>query len=392
MKSDFVIRKMVLGCFLLFPVFCTGLERNTRRDESSNTEELKAMQERETWFISPELAADIRTEDTILLDARHYALYSVSHISGASSISWKEFARENSGLLLQSDELKRKLKEYGIDANGLILVYGGSKNGWGEEGRITWMLRTLGYPAYVVDGGFEGLHPLLKVTYGPLEGQPDSLPTTHDSPALDAIFQRADSLTVTKDELNELRNRPGIILIDSRKKEEYLGATPYGESRGGHIPGAVHIYYQDLIREDGRILSASELAELLLSREAIRAALKNQKLDGAPGKRSAKNSSAHESPSDKRGALPGEISKDRKDVLPERHPKHRKDGLSDELRNLVFITYCTGGVRSAFVTAVLRHYGLQARNYPGSMWEWSAQPKVEFPLTLELAPGEMQYE
>ncbi len=44
------------------------------------------------------------------------------------------------------------------------------------------------------------------------------------------------------------------------------------------------------------------------------------------------------------------------------------------------VSYCTGGIRSGFVTAVLNNAGLKARNYAGSMWEWSAQPAEEFPL------------
>ena len=33
------------------------------------------------------------------------------------------------------------------------------------------------------------------------------------------------------------------------------------------------------------------------------------------------------------------------------------------------VSYCTGGVRAAFVTVLLNDAGIPARNYAGSMWE-----------------------
>ncbi len=44
------------------------------------------------------------------------------------------------------------------------------------------------------------------------------------------------------------------------------------------------------------------------------------------------------------------------------------------------VSYCTGGVRAAFVTVLLNDAGIAARNYAGSMWEWSAAPADGYPL------------
>jgi thiosulfate/3-mercaptopyruvate sulfurtransferase len=45
------------------------------------------------------------------------------------------------------------------------------------------------------------------------------------------------------------------------------------------------------------------------------------------------------------------------------------------------VAYCTGGVRSAWLVAVLAELGYQnVANYAGSMWEWSAQSADEYPL------------
>ena len=44
-------------------------------------------------------------------------------------------------------------------------------------------------------------------------------------------------------------------------------------------------------------------------------------------------------------------------------------GLRQDGRILV---YCTGGVRSAFVSELLRALGVDAANYDASFWAWSA--------------------
>ena len=101
-----------------------------------------------------------------------------------------------------------------------------------------------------------------------------------------------------------------VVVFDVRSREEFDGATPYGEARGGHLPRAVHLDWRALSDADGRVLRGDALRQRL----------------SAAG-------------------------------VPEGQPA---------------LVYCTGGVRSAFVTELLREHGIDARNYDGSMWEWAA--------------------
>jgi thiosulfate/3-mercaptopyruvate sulfurtransferase len=112
-----------------------------------------------------------------------------------------------------------------------------------------------------------------------------------------------------------------VVILDAREPREFAGGTPYGESRAGHLPRAQSLHYRELIAADGRVLQGTELAEKLSA------------LGVAPGAR--------------------------------------------------VVTYCSGGVRAAFVTMVLQDAGIDASNYAGSMWEWSAAPAEEFPLVSE---------
>jgi thiosulfate/3-mercaptopyruvate sulfurtransferase len=73
--------------------------------------------------------------------------------------------------------------------------------------------------------------------------------------------------------LQALQNGDGTVILDLRSPEEYSGerVSPYdlvgtvdhGAERSGRIPGARHLYYRDLLRDD----------HTLRPREEIRAAL-----------------------------------------------------------------------------------------------------------------------
>ncbi|NES07095.1 MAG: hypothetical protein F6K22_32415 [Okeania sp. SIO2F4] len=123
---------------------------------------------------------------------------------------------------------------------------------------------------------------------------------------------------MSQNELKANLENNNLVIIDTRELREYAGKTPYGEQRGGHIPGAVHIYFKDWLDNNGMLLSRDKILEMLA-----------------------------------------------------------KKGIT---RDKNFVTYCTGGVRSAWSSSVLVDLGFQVKNYSGSMWEWSASDADIYPL------------
>jgi thiosulfate/3-mercaptopyruvate sulfurtransferase len=104
------------------------------------------------------------------------------------------------------------------------------------------------------------------------------------------------------------------LFLDVRSRAEFEGAHLFGEARGGHITGARWAGWEEL--------------------------------QGAPG-------------------WPLEAGAWRKQV--EATVAGAKGPLA---------VYCTGGIRSGFVTFALRAMGVEARNFEGSMWAWSAEPSL----------------
>lgn len=270
------------------------------------------------WVVSPSRAAELVGEgEATLLDARGRETWAESHVEGAVPVDWEAFTpdeQSSRGTLLGDDEqLERRLEALGIVDDRPVLVVGKSGAGWGEAGRIVWMLRTLGHGAVGwVDGGHAAL---VEAGASTKEGADDA--DTSGEGRFDV--KRREDWSIDRSTLRAIYRDEDVVLVDTREPREYRGETPYGESRGGHIPGAKHLYFKELLGEDGRLESPSTIREMLAER----------------------------------GIEPGDR----------------------------VVTYCTGGVRSAWVASVLVDLGFDdVQNYAGSTWQWAAGAADRFPL------------
>ena len=262
------------------------------------------------WIVSGEQAKKILLQEATLLDTRSFPILK-GKISGAKPIKWQDFSQASHphrGKLLTDEEvLIKKLQKLGINKNKPVVVFGEPLDGWGEEGRIVWMLRTLGHNQTVlVDGGYQAL----------LAAGIEVKNQTQDRGNF--VVKLRKEWEVNREELKASLLKHNLVIVDTRELREYEGQTPYGEERGGHIPGAVHLHYKELLGADGKLLARENILSILATKG---------------------------------------IKKDK-----------------------LIVSYCTGGVRSAWLTVVLNDLGFQAKNYPGSMWEWSSFSADIYPL------------
>lgn len=138
---------------------------------------------------------------------------------------------------------------------------------------------------------------------------------TKDTPQVKAV-----SFSITNPDTSLLAtteyiktNKDKVKLLDTRSPEEFTGKTDHGERVRGHIPGAIHLHYRDAFNPDGTVKTVAELKDMF-----VQAGLK-------PG---------------------------------------------DEV-----ISYCTVGIRSGFMTELLRMCGYEnAKNYNASFSEWAGDP------------------
>ncbi len=119
-------------------------------------------------------------------------------------------------------------------------------------------------------------------------------------------------IMILKNELKKLvkRPHPETVILDARSVEEYAGKEIDGLPRAGHIPSAMNIPWNGFLNHDGTVKDLDVIRNIFLDH-----------------------------------------------------------GLQPDQE---VITYCLGGVRSAWVYFVLRLAGYEkVKNYPGSWWEWS---------------------
>jgi thiosulfate/3-mercaptopyruvate sulfurtransferase len=273
----------------------------------------------DAWIVSAEAARELIDGGAIVLDAREPLLKASQRLRGAVPVRWQDFSRKdapNQGLLPDDDAaLTQRLQALGISAARAVIVVADPIHGWGEDGRFVWMLRTLGHQhAVLIDGGIEAL----------VRGGPPRIRAPEGRG--DFVVRRTARWLADREQVRAVlgtpgRGRelvPGLVFVDVREPREFAGETPYGESRGGHLPSARNVYYKALLAADGRLLPHSQLVELLAS-----------------------------------------------------------IGVRDGSQVIV---YCSGGVRAAWFASVLNDLGISVKNYAGSMWEWSAQPAASYPL------------
>lgn len=143
-------------------------------------------------------------------------------------------------------------------------------------------------------------------------------PTNTDTPHFargSLKIKRNDRWIATADDVAAAIDNPNVRIMDTRTRDEFTGRDLQNNPRGGAIPSATHLFWEDTLDgEYQRIRPADELAELFASR----------------------------------GLSPD-------------------DGI---------ITYCQGGGRSAHELFVLHLMGYDdLRLYMGSMEDWSRQPQ-----------------
>jgi thiosulfate/3-mercaptopyruvate sulfurtransferase len=261
------------------------------------------------WIVSPEELAARPAGTVTVLDARGRGAFREGHLPGAVRIDWSDFRDRwwRSGRLPDDlDGLATELAaDYGVDQQRPVVVYGNAHTGSGEEGRIVWMLAYLGHPdVSLLDGGF--------AAWVATDG---AVTTTASPPLRPARFaaQPSSHWRAETTDVERWRVKTGGHLLDVRTAAEWRGERAFGEARGGHLPGALHLDWRELLGHDGRLDRERALARLATL------------------------------------------------------------GLTPETP---LITYCTGGVRSAHTWVLLRALGWRdVRNYDGSWWEWSADPE-----------------
>ncbi len=260
-------------------------------------------------LLTPTALKNIPAEQRVIIDTRAKWKFLSGHIPGAINMSnWREFTTKKNGVkgILIEDKtfISDTFSALGLNPEQTIIIYGEPSDPWRTDGRFFWMFERYGFSKVaLLDGGLDTWKKSGGTVERGFQKGPKFTKLTPESLKLNPKTIADKSL------ISNVLSDKNYVLIDNRTLKEFQGATPYGSSRGGHIPNAKHIHWPDFFKSDGTLKSANDLSHLLQNA----------------------------------GVQSGQE----------------------------VIVYCTGGVRSAMAYFVFRYLGFKVRNYDGSWWDWS---------------------
>jgi thiosulfate/3-mercaptopyruvate sulfurtransferase len=178
-------------------------------------------------------------------------------IPRARFLNYQDIVQVRGGLIVEMppvDELLEPFEVAGVSDGVLVVLYGSPAH-LPARVYVTLDYLGLGDRTVVLDGGLEAW----KAADQPLAATPTTGPRGFFTPIV------RDDVLVSAEWIEERLFGPEITLIDSRPEGEYTGRIPVRiGGRAGHIPGARHLYWEDLlVASDDPVLRDSADVQLL---------------------------------------------------------------------------------------------------------------------------------
>jgi thiosulfate/3-mercaptopyruvate sulfurtransferase len=146
----------------------------------------------------------------------------------------------------------RRLAGLGVDAQSQLVAY--DQGNGAHAARLWWLARWIGLRnVAVLDGGYAAWSSAgLPVAQSSAAPMAKSLAMSLDSDAF-----------VSTTTVEELRRRPGNLLVDARGPERFAGRSETIDPIAGHIPGARNHPFLANLGADGKFLPAEQLRSRL---------------------------------------------------------------------------------------------------------------------------------
>ncbi len=185
------------------------------------------------------------------------AEYLETRIPGALPFDIDEIADHSAPLshtMPSPVQFSSQMRKMGVGDGQRIVVYDTVGNFCAS--RVWWMFRTFGIEDVVVLDG--GLPKWIAEEKPVASGQPRPFKDRHFTARFQAMNVR------DMDDVRQALSSGGDQVVDARSPERFTGKDK--ETRegiaSGHMPGALNVYYKDLLREDQTMKSAADMREI----------------------------------------------------------------------------------------------------------------------------------
>jgi thiosulfate/3-mercaptopyruvate sulfurtransferase len=198
---------------------------------------------------------DLKPGKFHLLDVRGKANYEAGHVPGAVLAEYGPWSKALTEGRADAAFWKRELAAVGVRPGRPVVVYSDDVR---NAARVWWMLKLAGVPdVRILNGGWKA-YTAAKL---PEQKEPVTVRAEpHDwKPDPARLATKADVLAELK--------QPGATIVDARTREEFTGEQKAAK-KAGHIPGAVHLEWSDLLDpRTGKFLPPDELKKLAADRK-----------------------------------------------------------------------------------------------------------------------------
>ena len=215
-------------------------------------------------YAAPELLADtawlaehLSDPGTVVVEMGTKAEeFDAGHIPGAvrcPSAQIKGTGDANPRLVAPPPEAKALFEALGVGDDTLVVAYDRIRNR--DAARLWWVLGYYGHAnVQVLNGGWkrwtaEG-RPAEVGPGAPAAGSATFTPEEHPETGS------------TVEKLTAVIGRPDAVIWDIRTPEEFAGENDRGNARKGHVPGAAHLEWIDLVNDDETFKDSGELRAL----------------------------------------------------------------------------------------------------------------------------------
>lgn len=194
--------------------------------------------------------------NVVIVDGDVEAGYLRGHIPGAVMVPDNYEKDPDTGRvhILAPDKFAAMCRNLGIGDDTLVIAYDNNQSLYAA--RLWWALNYYGHSnVKVLDGGWRAWV---------AEGRPVSFDRA--APQTGATFTPSadESIMVKVDELKEACSLADAVIWDVRSDGEYSGANDRGNRRAGHVPGAVHLEWFNVMERDShKFKPAAEIRQML---------------------------------------------------------------------------------------------------------------------------------
>jgi thiosulfate/3-mercaptopyruvate sulfurtransferase len=200
-------------------------------------------------LVSPEWLVRHHADPNLrVLDPRRPEDFAKGHVPGALN-AWSGFKDEANKLhVMPAEQAQKEIRALGVSDGTTVVVLGDGM----LSGRVWWVLRLHGLrDARIADGG----HAAYVAAGGPMSIETATVPPG------DFTARRDASLISGPDDI--ARSLGSEKILDVRGPEEWRGENRFEHKRVGHIPGAVHVIWDELLTAEKKFRTPDEIRALV---------------------------------------------------------------------------------------------------------------------------------